>query len=128
MVAGLVGGKGEAAAGAALLRYDAVVGVEKLLFEAWSVQSSPNVAVRQRLVVRSTYIDSDEDANPVVLPPSMPVLVVLLGCVVAYNQCVLWQLLVETLLAGAVEEEVEGLCELGKGAQGHEGEERPHLC
>lgn len=76
----------------------------------------------------STYIDRDENTKPIVCPPSIPVVVVFRGSVVANHERVLRQLFVETLRASAVEEEVEGLSELGKGAQGHEEEERPHLC
>lgn len=78
--------------------------------------------------MRPTYINSDIDADIIVLPPRVPVLVVFLSGVMADHQCILWQLLVETFRGLAVKEEVKGLGDLSEGAQGHKREKRPHVC
>lgn len=74
-----------------------------------------------------TYVHGDEDADLVVLPPCVSLVVILLRRVVSDHQCVLGQLFVETFLGCAVEVKVQGLGDLGQGAQGHEREECPHV-
>lgn len=150
MVAGLGGREGEAATGAASLRYYAVVVVEQLLL-IWLVcfssllsfsfsfscytQKDGSHAPRSRLQGNvwgaprgQTYVYGDEDADPVMFPPCMPLVVVLLCSVVSNHQCVLRELFIETFLGRAVEVEIEGLSDLSQGAQGHEREECPHAC
>lgn len=53
-----------------------------------------------------TYINGDEDADAIVLPPRVPLVIELLGCVVPNDKGIFGQLLVETLLGSAIQEEV----------------------
>lgn len=76
MVAGLVRSEGVAPAGAALLRDYSVVVVKQLLVKNVSAQSTQN----SRHIF--TYINSDKDADAIVLPPRVPLVIELLGCVV----------------------------------------------
>lgn len=57
----------------------------------------------------------------------MSLVVILLRRVVTDHQRVLGQLFVETFLGRAVEVKVQGLGDLGQGAQCHEREECPHV-
>lgn len=120
MVASLVRSEGIAPAGTALLRDYSVVVVEEFLVGIVSAQ-------RIRLLGHQlTYIDSDKDADAIVLPPRVPLVVEFFGCVVAHYQGVLGKLFVEALLSGAVEKEVERLGDLGQGTQAQQREEGSH--
>lgn len=76
MIAGLVRSEGVAPAGAALLRDYSVVVVEKFLVKDVSAQSD------QFPGPKLTYINSDKDADAIMFPPRVPLVIELLGCVV----------------------------------------------
>lgn len=72
------------------------------------------------------YINSYKNADAIVLPPRVPLVIKLLGCVVPDHQSVLGELFVETLLGSAVEKEVKRLGHLGQGTQAQEREKGSH--
>lgn len=73
-----------------------------------------------------TYINSDKDADTIVLPPCVPLVIKLLGCVVTDHQGVLGKLLVEALLGSAIEVEVERLSDLNQRAQAQDRKDASH--
>lgn len=73
---------------------------------------------------KGTYIDGYVYAEPVMFRPRPCVLVVFVEVVMAHDQRVLGQLLVEALGLRTVDEKVQ---RLSGGAQRQEGEYRPHL-
>lgn len=122
-------GEREAATGTTLLRNYTVVAAEELLFSSL-LEICPDVTLADmssKGSVTLTYINRDHDADIIVFPPRLPVVIVFLCCVVSNDQCVFWKLFVETFLGGAVEVEVESLGDLSQGAQGQEREERSHV-
>lgn len=58
---------------------------------------------------KKTYIDRDVDVNAIMRNPRPPLLVVLLGCVVAYHEGILGELLDKAFGGYAIDVEVEGL-------------------
>lgn len=124
VVAGVGGGEGELARGAAALGDDAVVVVEDFLEAAAAVSMVLGLGREgQREGKGETHIDRDVDADAVVALPHLGAVVPFLGRVVADDQGVLGELLEEALGRRDVDEEVEGL---GHGGQGQEWEKGPH--
>ena len=56
-----------------------------------------------------TYINGNEDIEPIMLRPDSPLIVVFLCCVLAHDECILRELLKKTFWGCAVDIEVEGL-------------------
>lgn len=65
-----------------------------------------NVVQAARYRGKETYVNGNEDVEPVVLRPCFALLVVLLCCVVSDDEGVLWELLEEALGSCAVDVEV----------------------
>lgn len=122
MVAGVGGREGEAAGRGASLGDDTVIVVEDFLHEAlagpcslafhWTTQY-----IYIYISFFRTYLDSNVDADALVLLPHVRSVVPLLGGVLAHDERVLGKLFIEALGSASIDVKVQGLRRSHKGCE-----------
>ncbi len=123
VVSRIGGAEGEAASMGALLVDDAVVVVEYLLCNYQIVlwlKEVKGMLAQSRTGKLRTYINRDQDVQPIMLRPRLPILIEFLRIIMSHNQRILRQLLEEAFGRRAVDVEVEVLDWDKQGAQREE--------